>query len=433
MMIQVLYGTISFCKIMFGILIFVRIFPESRWNEKWVGRLGWCILSVCAIGNAWDSCRGFIPWIQIVLNGIQIAALIKIFYKCSFLDVWLWNWFYDIGYSLFKIPFIIVRGICLDQGILYLNVTGGRVFSECTLCFFMLCIICFLYFKCQDRVEWLLKQLTKNKKVRYLFWLTEVVILIMMEWMMELGEFKYNTIDMAVGVLFVFAIFAVFLLYIIYMMYAYSQMEQKNLNIQKEILARENEIITQYCRQDAKRLHDLKHTWFYLKKCLEEKEYGDAMKCVHKHLEEVKLQERHTWTGISELDLILDYKYQQMKKYGIQFSSDIELYTLPTSGEDFMIIWGNLLDNAIEAARKCEAKERKIHLCIKNVNEMFMLRIRNTCREKQTKAEKWFVTTKKDPIYHGWGIENVKQIVDSAGGNISFSCEGNWFEVNILI
>ncbi len=433
MMIQVLYGTISFCKIMFGILIFVRIFPERRWNEKWAGRLGWCILIGIAVWQAWDSCRGFIPWLQIVVYGILNAAIIKIFYKCRFLDAWLWNWFYDIGYSLIKIPFIIMRGICLDQGILYLNVTGGRVFSECTLCFFMLCIICFLYFKCQDRIEWLLKQLTKNKKVRYLFWLTEVVILIMLEWLIELGEFKYNTIDMAVGVLFVFAIFAVFLLYIIYMMYAYSQMEQKNLNIQKEILARENEIITQYCRQDAKRLHDLKHTWFYLKKCLEEKEYGDAMKCVHKHLQEVKLQERHTWTGISELDLILDYKYQQMKKYGIQFSSDIELYTLPTSGEDFMIIWGNLLDNAIEAARKCEAEERKIHLCIKNVNEMFMLRIRNTCREKPTKAEKWFVTTKKDPIYHGWGMANVKQIVESAGGDISFICEENWFEVNILI
>lgn len=257
--------------------------------------------------------------------------------------------------------------------------------------------------------------------------------MIALELMMELGNFKFDTIDIAVGLLFVFTMFSVLLLYIIYTMYTYSKMEQKNLRIQKEIVARENEIIIQYCRQDAKRLHDLKHTWIYLQKCLEEKKLENAMECVNKHLGEVKIQERHTWTGISEIDLILDYKHQQMEKYGIQFLSDIEIYTLPIQGEDFMIIWGNLLDNAIEATRKCEVAERRIHLLIKNVNEMFMLRIGNTCLDKPKKEGNWLVTAKKDPIYHGWGIANMKQIVESAGGEINYTCEGNWFEVNILI
>lgn len=157
------------------------------------------------------------------------------------------------------------------------------------------------------------------------------------------------------------------------------------------------------------------------------------MECVDQHLEEVKLQQRHTWTGISEIDLILDYKHQQMEKYGIEFSPDIEVYKLPISGENFMIIWGNVLDNAIEAARKCEVEERKIHLVLKNINEMLMLKIRNTCLEKPKKEGKRFMTSKKDIIHHGWGTANVKQIVESAGGEIQYTCEGNWFEVNILI
>lgn len=432
-MSQVLYGVISFCKIMLGFLIFVRIFPEKRGNQRWTGIIGWCILAGLAVWQAWDSCHGFIPWLQIVIYGILNAAIIKIFYRCRFWDAWIWNWLYDIGYTLLKVPFIIVRGIYLDKGAVYLNVSGGRVLSECILCLFQLGIICCIFFGFLERTEFLLKQLTKNNKVRYACCLTEIFILIIIMYMLELGEYEYNIIDIAVGLLFAFAMFAVFLLYIIYTMYIYSRMEQRNLNIQKEILARENEIITQYCRQDAKRLHDLKHTWIYLQKCLEENKFVCIRECVQKHLEEVKLQERHTWTGISEIDAILDYKHQQMEKYGIQFSSDIELYTLPITGEDFMIVWGNLLDNAIEAARKCEAEERKIHLLIKNVNEMFMLRIRNTCLEKPKKDGKRFVTTKEDLIYHGWGTANVKQIVESAGGEIEYSCEGNWFEVNILI
>lgn len=160
------------------------------------------------------------------------------------------------------------------------------------------------------------------------------------------------------------------------------------------------------------------------------------MECVCKHLEEVKRQQRYIKTGIPEIDLLLDYKCHKMEKEGIHFSADIEVDSLPesVSGEDYMIIWGNLLDNAIEASQKCEAEEREIHLEIKSVNEMFLLKIWNTCLERPRKMKRnWLMTTKEDTIYHGWGMANVKQIVESAGGEIDYTCEGNWFQVNVLI
>lgn len=433
---QVLYGVISFCKIIFGFLLFFRMFPEKRWNQRWTGAAGWCVLIGLAISQAWDSCSGFIPWLQIFLNGILNAAIIKIFYRYRFLDAWIWNWLYDIGYSLLKVPFIIARGIYLDKGIVYLNVSGGRVLSECILCLVQLGIICFLYFRHLDQVEFLLRQLIKNRRTRFLSLLTEMIILLGIHWLMELGIVQYDSIDMVVSVLFISAITVAFVLYIIYTMYIYSRMEQKNLSAQKEMLARENEIITQYCRQDAKRLHDLKHTWIYLQNCLEEKSWGNAMECICKHLEEVKRQQRYIKTGIPEIDLLLDYKCQKMEREGIHFSADIKVDSLPgsVSGEDYMIIWGNLLDNAIEASQKCEAEARKIHLEIRSVNEMFMLRIRNTCLEKPGKGRRnWLMTTKEDSIRHGWGMVNVKQIVESAGGEIDYTCEENWFQVNVLI
>lgn len=95
-----------------------------------------------------------------------------------------------------------------------------------------------------------------------------------------------------------------------------------------------------------------------------------------------------------------------------------------------MIVLGNLLDNAIEGARKCEEGERKIYLSMKNANEMFWLKIKNTCTGE---GDGGLETTKADSIYHGWGMENVKEIVRSAGGEVDYVCEENWFEVNILI
>ena len=99
-----------------------------------------------------------------------------------------------------------------------------------------------------------------------------------------------------------------------------------------------------------------------------------------------------------------------------------------------MIILGNLLDNAIEAAGKCQMEEGRVHLLIKNINEMFLLRIGNTCTEKilESTGKRW-KTTKNDSIHHGWGIENVRKIVESTGGKLDYKWEKDWFEISILI
>ena len=122
-----------------------------------------------------------------------------------------------------------------------------------------------------------------------------------------------------------------------------------------------------------------------------------------------------------------------MLEYRINITEKIELYALPVSGEDFMVILGKLMDNAIEAAMRCETAERKIDLSVRNINQIFMLKIGNTCMDRPESTGKRWKTSKSDPIHHGWGIANVKQIVERAGGELNYRCEKNWFEISILI
>lgn len=431
---QVVYGIISFCKILLGFLIITHVFPEKRWDKRWVEKLGWGILVFVAMSQAWDSCHGFIPWLQIVLNGIVNAGILKIFYRCGFWEMLLWNWLYDIAYSLLKVPFMIIRGVYLRQGAAYVNVIGGRTREEIILCLLQVCVIGIIYFKHLDKMEFLLKQMVRFKRRKVLFLITEMIGLRLIYMMLELGEFRrYETADITVSTLMAFSILMIFMLYMLFTMYVYSREEQRNLIMQQEILTRETGIITEHCRQDAKKLHDLKHTWVYLQNCLEEKKYEDAMKSVGNHLEEVKDLQRQRWSGIPEIDVLLNYKYQKMLEHGIDFTEKIELYELPVSGEDFMVILGNLLDNAIEAAVRCETAERRIDLSVRNINQIFMLKIGNTCMEQPESAGKRWKTSKGDPIHHGWGIANVKQIVERAGGELNYRCEKDWFEISILI
>ena len=123
-----------------------------------------------------------------------------------------------------------------------------------------------------------------------------------------------------------------------------------------------------------------------------------------------------------------------MQHHGIKFVLNVEVYQTPCmSGENLMIVLGNILDNAIEAAEKCPENEREIDLTIRNINEMFLIRVKNTCQKKPKKQNNRFMTEKDDMIYHGWGIENVEKIIEDAYGKLQYEYENGWFITNILL
>ena len=143
--------------------------------------------------------------------------------------------------------------------------------------------------------------------------------------------------------------------------------------------------------------------------------------------------ERKVWTGFSFLDFVINSKKLEMNKSEIDFELEVDLYEIPLKDADLGVILGNLLDNAIEAAEKCELSKRKIFLRICNPNEMFLLCLRNSSMQIPLVVDDRFVTTKEDKYAHGLGVESVKRIVDKYNGNINFQYDDEHFEVDILI
>lgn len=94
---------------------------------------------------------------------------------------------------------------------------------------------------------------------------------------------------------------------------------------------------------------------------------------------------------------------------------------------------GNLLDNAIEAAEKCEDGKGKITCIFRNINDMFIFKVKNTSIYKPYEKNTKFYTSKKEKDEHGWGIESVKQIVRKYNGEIDFKYDKDFFEVEIII
>lgn len=69
-----------------------------------------------------------------------------------------------------------------------------------------------------------------------------------------------------------------------------------------------------------------------------------------------------------------------MDSVNIEFFLDAKVSEIPMEDADFIVTLGNLLDNAIEAAEQCPKENRKIWMSIQNINEMFLMNLKNTCK-----------------------------------------------------
>lgn len=101
---------------------------------------------------------------------------------------------------------------------------------------------------------------------------------------------------------------------------------------------------------------------------------------------------------------------------------------------DLCILIGNALDNAIEASKKLADKNvRMLEIKIFPVNGQLSMLFVNTKAKSALKAPGIFNTTKPDPLMHGFGIENMKNICRKYDASISFEQTEDRFTVSILL
>ena len=133
------------------------------------------------------------------------------------------------------------------------------------------------------------------------------------------------------------------------------------------------------------------------------------------------------------VDSFLNAKLSKALKSNIKIETDItvsqELFISP---KDFCILMGNLLDNAITAAEACpDRKQLCLHMK-QNPGNLYIC-VENSYSNPLIKRGDSFISTKGPKSYHGYGLDNVKQIVEAYDGEISFETEDNWFIVKLLI
>lgn len=140
-------------------------------------------------------------------------------------------------------------------------------------------------------------------------------------------------------------------------------------------------------------------------------------------------------TGNENLDVILSEKNLICQNKEIQFTYMADGESLSfMSAKDIYSLFGNLLDNAIEAVEKIGNKEKRIiELQVRKREQLLNIQIDNYFDGILNLKEGFPETTKEKRNDHGYGMKSISYIVKKYNGEMLIKSEDHIFECSIII
>lgn len=140
-------------------------------------------------------------------------------------------------------------------------------------------------------------------------------------------------------------------------------------------------------------------------------------------------------SGNEALDILLMEKFMKCdsKKIRLDCMIDGELLAFMKQS-DIYSLFGNAIDNAIEAVERIEDDEKRcIIVRVKKSRGMVLVHIENYYNGELSFKEGLPQTTKKDKRYHGFGMKSIRMIVEKYHGFFSAKSQEGIFALDILL
>lgn len=127
------------------------------------------------------------------------------------------------------------------------------------------------------------------------------------------------------------------------------------------------------------------------------------------------------------LNAILNSKLSFARSKDIDVLCSIENDLSGIENTDLCNLMGNLLDNAVSAAEKCEPDSRLIEVNISSANSKLIIIIKNSICNFVLEENPKLKSTKQDASHHGYGIKTIRSIAEKYNGTVDFFEEGLMF------
>ncbi len=173
--------------------------------------------------------------------------------------------------------------------------------------------------------------------------------------------------------------------------------------------------------------HDMKNHLLLL----ERQDSSETRQMAAQLRRQISEYEEYVRTGNDFLDIIMQDKAKQAKENQIDFSAVIHFekgnFLEPM---DISTIFGNALDNALEASLELPPEQRLITVKADCIRQMLSIVVENNCAPGKGNGGK---TSKEDKFLHGFGIRNIKKAVEKYSGQCLICQEKGCFQLKILL
>jgi len=209
--------------------------------------------------------------------------------------------------------------------------------------------------------------------------------------------------------------------------------EENNTLVMEEQLQHQKYCeMVEVMEQNRELIHDTKHHFLVVQEYLKNEEYDNLQKYVKQISDEFQRTVPKVYTGIKILDFILEQKRVVAQKSGIRYEIDTMLLTgIPTTEQETCALFGNLLDNAIEACCLVKTEEKWIKIQIQQINQLLSIELLNTFEISCIRKQGVFETIKEERSVHGYGIKSMRRIVDKYQGLITYEEKEKIFTTKI--
>lgn len=184
-------------------------------------------------------------------------------------------------------------------------------------------------------------------------------------------------------------------------------------------------LITQ--KQVKKLRHDLINHNISIQAYFENQDYVSGLEYLKSMNQNDIFSDNMIETGNVALDAIMNTKKSIALSKGIEFETKIQIpENIFVDAIDICIIFGNALDNCIEACDKIKNGPKKISVSIIYEDESVICKIVNTTVKNNSK---FLHTTKSDNKNHGFGIGNIESALEKYK-NI---CRFKWSDTEFIL
>lgn len=208
---------------------------------------------------------------------------------------------------------------------------------------------------------------------------------------------------------------------------------QELLRLSEE--ARQKTAIMETSYQEQRKLtHDFRNHLLTIQGLISEEQVEEAGAYLQNLLKEEAVKREVVHTGCTVLDVILNRAYQVASEQEVLMEFDLsQLSDTILSQDDITVILSNLLDNAIEAAKKVKTDKRVIVKINQKQGEL-LISVRNTTihADVENMTEMHTQFNKADSYQHGFGLGNALRIVKKYRGVYAFHCKDGWFQITMI-